>query len=132
MFKQEILLPFVDFLFLLCLAFLFISETEANKEKSVVDKQIPTVYVYLEIADGEPRARCNEHIVSPYELARIIKLAPEKGVNRVQVDFFIEGEIEYSFIHRYVMAVKSIEMETKNKKIKNKKMKAGWDTLLVE
>ena len=127
MFHKYVLVVFVDFLFLLCLAFLFISQTEANKEKSVVNKQIPTVYIYLEMADGEPRARCNEHIVSPYELAQIIKLAPEKGVNSVQADFFIEGEIKYKFIHRYVMAVKSIEMEMKNKEIK-----AGWDTLLVD
>ncbi len=125
MFREEILLPFVDTLFILCLFFMYISQEEAEIGKAVEDKKIPTVFVYLETDDGKFRARCNGHIVSPYQLTKIIELAPEKGVTEVQIDFLSEGKIEIKKFIPYKTALERMGITYENLKI-------SWNIYLTE
>ncbi len=128
MFEGKKMIVFIDFLFVLCLAFLFISQTEADKGESPIDEKIPTVHVFMEEgSDGKYKTKCNGRIVGPSELVQIMKMAPEKGVNKAQTLALIEENIPYGYIEKFKRAIKRVNVG------KNSKMEISWnDQLLSE
>jgi hypothetical protein len=129
--NKRFIVSFIDVALLLALTFLFLSQQETHQGKSANRQTAAAIFVFIEETAHGFQARCNGryHLI-PQEM---IEIATTKNhgrkVRKVLIIASIEGNVPYSFWHRYKMAIDYYNLKLKQSHCS--RIILQWDTQLL-